>query len=200
MSCRAFTVVEALVAVALLGILLVLGLVGLQKVRDQGQEVRCMTHLRQWGSAIHRYVADHNQSFPLSYPFGDGRSWQTFYAPSLVADYVLNGVSPEEWMEGKGINGCRRFHDLYHSYLYNMHLGTPGFGHRYLGRMNLIAQPSALLMMTDASDTGPSQSGFSYLPGHPERIGKVHRGRYHALYVDGHLEARSEVDLRQILP
>src|SRR5208337_4118322 len=57
---RAFTLVELVVVVAILGILAALLLPALSRAKGQGQSVACKNHLGQIGRAMTMYVSDYN--------------------------------------------------------------------------------------------------------------------------------------------
>lgn len=208
-----FSLVEMLVAIGIVLILAVLAVGGVSRMLQSAQRAHCLSNLRQWGVAVNLFVADHDDTFPLSFPYNDGRAWYNA-GYSLVTDYILNGPNDAEgqrrWNLGLGINGCPAHADnkvktnppkLYSSYSYNFHLGQPspaasGAG-GYFGKRSRIKNPANVLMIVDAP-TNMEVSGFSRFT--PERIGKCHDGHFNAVYVDGHVESRAEVDPKQIFP
>jgi prepilin-type N-terminal cleavage/methylation domain-containing protein len=58
---RAFTLVELLMVIAIIGILVGLLAVGLSSAKEKGKSVRCIGNLRQIGIATTMYAQDHNE-------------------------------------------------------------------------------------------------------------------------------------------
>jgi len=50
---RAFTLVELLVVIAVLGVLMSLLIPTLAKVKDAAIRAKCMSNLKQWGMTVH---------------------------------------------------------------------------------------------------------------------------------------------------
>ena len=65
---RAFTLVELLVVMAVLGIVISLFVPALGKARESARRAQCTNNLRQIGTAIYLYLDDHNFTFP---PLGE---------------------------------------------------------------------------------------------------------------------------------
>jgi prepilin-type N-terminal cleavage/methylation domain-containing protein/prepilin-type processing-associated H-X9-DG protein len=62
---RAFTLVELLVVVAIIGVLVALLLPAVQSARETSRRVQCSNHIKQWTLGLHTYH-DTNQSFPAA--------------------------------------------------------------------------------------------------------------------------------------
>ena len=62
--CRAFTLVELLVVVAIIGLLAAMLLPALGKAKDSGRRAGCISNLRQMGIAVHGYAQDNDGRIP----------------------------------------------------------------------------------------------------------------------------------------
>jgi len=89
---RAFTLVEILVVLAIMGILAVLLLPAVSSFDTQAKQARCVSNLRRIAAAFHTYAADNGGRFP--YAFGDpapdpsaSGGWNNTWA-SRVAPYL----------------------------------------------------------------------------------------------------------------
>jgi prepilin-type N-terminal cleavage/methylation domain-containing protein len=85
---RAFTLVELLIVVAVVGILAALLLPALAKSKAKAERATCLSNLRQWGVAIALYAGENHNSFPDNRD-GSGLSWcgnsiQMFWTNYLV--------------------------------------------------------------------------------------------------------------------
>ena len=63
-AARAFTLIELLVAIAIIAILAALLLSALHGARSRAQGVECRNNLKQWGTALHLFAADHDDFLP----------------------------------------------------------------------------------------------------------------------------------------
>jgi prepilin-type N-terminal cleavage/methylation domain-containing protein/prepilin-type processing-associated H-X9-DG protein len=95
---RAFTLVEVLVAVAIMALLVGLLLPAVQTAREASRRTQCSNNLRQIGIALHSYYSRHNV-FPPGYlsevddeadDLGPGWSW----ASMLLDDLELGNLKP----------------------------------------------------------------------------------------------------------
>jgi prepilin-type N-terminal cleavage/methylation domain-containing protein/prepilin-type processing-associated H-X9-DG protein len=60
----AFTLVELLTVIAIVGVLAAISAAGVDKVRGKARQAGCISNLRQIGAAWHLYLADNNGAFP----------------------------------------------------------------------------------------------------------------------------------------
>jgi len=83
---RAFTLVELLVAMAVIAILVALLLSGLHRAKATAHAAECRNNLKEWGTALHLFAADHDDFLP---PEGKPTPLETDLAnPTYQAWYV----------------------------------------------------------------------------------------------------------------
>jgi prepilin-type N-terminal cleavage/methylation domain-containing protein/prepilin-type processing-associated H-X9-DG protein len=94
---KAFTLVELLVAVAIIGILGAISLTGVQGVFERSNNARCVATMRSLGQAMHLYSVENNGRFPRSFHSSGAHrepGWAASIAPYLGAPTATN---PQEW-------------------------------------------------------------------------------------------------------
>ena len=99
---RAFTLLELLVAIVIIGLVLAMLLPTMGRVREGARRVQCMNNLRQHGIAWYLYLDDHDECFPVDnlppsaggatkYTFGGKQGSYSFYDENYDARWrVLN--------------------------------------------------------------------------------------------------------------
>jgi prepilin-type N-terminal cleavage/methylation domain-containing protein/prepilin-type processing-associated H-X9-DG protein len=83
---KAFTLVEMLVVVAIIGILAGLLLPALAKGKMRAQQIQCVSNLKQIGVAFHSFLHDHNSLLPMEVSTNDGGTLEYVYA-----SYAMGG-------------------------------------------------------------------------------------------------------------
>ena len=84
---RAFSLVELLVVVAIIGVLSTLGLAATRGVTEKSKATRCLNDLRQVGTAIQLYVGESGGRFPDT-SHQPGRSWTNTLATFLTTNFI----------------------------------------------------------------------------------------------------------------
>lgn len=111
---RAFTLIELLTVIAIIGILAAIIIPVVGRVRESAKSAQCVSNLRQQGVAFMAYVNDHQQRYPLPWDGSndpDNNWWARLapYAGSPLPDRKLNAT---EWdllklaINSKTILGC----------------------------------------------------------------------------------------------
>ena len=114
---NAFTLVELLVVIAVIGILLALLLPALRRAREKARSAKCMTNMRNVGQAFHQYTINSDDYMPISY-------WSLQIWPYLKNHDVLWCPSATEAARVDEDPYWLYYH-CYFSYSYNSHGWDP---------------------------------------------------------------------------
>jgi prepilin-type N-terminal cleavage/methylation domain-containing protein/prepilin-type processing-associated H-X9-DG protein len=88
---RAFTLVELLVVIGIIGLLIAILLPALAKVREQAKQIKCMTQLRQIAIGLVNYSSSNQGNFP---------PWSSWHAyPDGAYSNPLDDAPGESWTE-----------------------------------------------------------------------------------------------------
>lgn len=108
-SCRrtqAFTLLEMLIAIAVLGMMMILTTSAVQKVRESASKMRCQDNLRQIGLGLHQYHAQRDRlpggvtPYDPSDPFGVTMPWHLQVLP-YVGEESLWNLSEAAWQSDR---------------------------------------------------------------------------------------------------
>jgi len=206
---RAWTLVEMLVVIGLVGVLAAFLLPVVNNARKKSHQVQCLQNMRQIAQSLISYTNDHNGITPPAYDEEQGRNWSELLvkwdgsAPSLrnshnsygtlsywkcpenrVQENAPLGSQGGEEMGGYAINGWSKT-SLPHDNRFA--------GNRYAN----FQSPSKLYMLTEADyyrteesstdGTGSIPAGL-YTSG-VRRTRYVHFGKVNVVYADGHGES-----------
>ncbi|HWL53362.1 MAG TPA: type II secretion system protein [Chthoniobacteraceae bacterium] len=67
LTCRAFSLLELLLAITVVAVIALFGFSGFRHLRERTADAQCVTNLRQLGAATLAYVADHRGELPYYY-------------------------------------------------------------------------------------------------------------------------------------
>ena len=90
----AFTLVELVVVIAVIGILMGLLLPAVQKARAQGRKTDCLNNLKNIGLAIHEYH-DNHESLPPSRTYDHYTTWAFVILPYLEQNDLFQEADPQ---------------------------------------------------------------------------------------------------------
>jgi prepilin-type N-terminal cleavage/methylation domain-containing protein/prepilin-type processing-associated H-X9-DG protein len=161
---RAFTLVELLVAIAIIAILGGLLLSALGRAKASAQALSCRNNLRQWGTATLLYVADNKDFLP---PEGDStpddNCTNTGWYIQLPQQLNLTRYHDMPWRTNadadlghtiwicpsnpRRCNASSKTNNLFH-YCLNDHVNGTGTNN-YRTRMGCIPKPSATVWLFD---------------------------------------------------
>ncbi|RRJ95525.1 DUF1559 domain-containing protein [Opitutaceae bacterium TAV4] len=216
----AFTLIELLTVIAIIGILAALTIVGISRARQTARTAVCKSNLRQLGSAVLLYTNDNKGCLPPTrYPDGLNNGDKQWYS-NLLQTYL----PAQPWFdEGfgnirEGIWRCPGAELVwwgggYGSNITHLMRVRP-LNDSILPRINTITRPSQLWLFGDAqcvnySPPGrpagdwtwnrvkcPIDPGNSWTSSGAETAAPRHGGKANIVYVDGHVGSRTFDELK----
>ena len=198
---RAFTLVEILVVVAIIGILAAIIFPTFLLVRDKARRTSCVSNLQQIGAAVEMYKADYDERFPFAVdPFDKneaiGGGFSTGFdalIPTLpMVNEVLLPYSSRQVFQCAGDTGFE-FDEQTGQRMDALPSCYEKFGTSYYYRTELAA-----LQVQEVSIQEPSKLNLMF-----DSYGRWHAGgllrhewRYNTLFADSHVKnlSRAQFD------
>lgn len=160
-STRAFTLLELLIVIAIIGVLVGLALPVLSGMRKRTNDAKCISNLRQLGTATLTYVADKG-FFPVSFETGAGASnnWQRELDPYLGdADAIKR--CPAAVLPNKGAS----HYSMNQNVFYDPNNESPRIKDPKTGAQ--IEKPGEVILIMDGlqNSNGDAQGGMTQFRG-----------------------------------
>jgi prepilin-type N-terminal cleavage/methylation domain-containing protein/prepilin-type processing-associated H-X9-DG protein len=197
---RAFTLIELLTVIAIIGILAAILIPVVGKVRSSARATQCASNLRQVGVGLQLF-ANENQGrliWTSRDPGGPFVEWYKNLRPYVTTTPYRTGQLPVDPFRcpDSNIIAESHFSRSYHlASEYNNRNGSDPSHHRVvLGRMNA---PSRIVVVLDAWQNAtnttviPSEVGA----GTTHRVASRHGGQANLLFADFHVERRDPATL-----
>lgn len=209
-SLRGFTLVEILVAIAILAVVASLFLPAMGKMRDQANRVKCLSNIRQQLAGMQAYAADNKTFWSITTDSADDapaslypeyiEDARVFVCPSTRNVVRTNPSSPKTMMDNKMVfvdltnnaAGGRTDKNGGHSYEYcgwlQYEFDPPyfkvpekdGANKKSLSLIAKYGNASKMLLIIDADDTG--------LSNYPDATNNHGADGWNFGYADGHAE------------
>ena len=197
---RAFTLIELLTVIAIIGILAAILIPVVGKVRESARAAQCMSNIRQIGIAMLTYADENNGALPTSGGLDEGEVPATDWIlwrrsddqmrDSAIVPYLGGSFTPDIYRcpsDEEATNRAYRF-----SYSLNRALGESSSSPRFAelaqlnGRVHNVPDPSRIILMAEEASPNDSSAWLGFAE---DALTERHNGRGHVSFVDGHVRA-----------
>lgn len=203
-----FTLMELLVVVAVVGILAAVLLMGVGKLKERGNGVKCANNLRQIGVALASYVGDHDGALvPGSEP-EPGKMWYNVLEPYMSDGPEIDPSSPNrpKWQQCPSKVFTKNPDRFSVGYGWNYYFFGLSFAdgeytkwlYGYGARMSTVQKPSQTIIIGDSMDMKKVTESFQniYVYFAYDLFARRHGDRGNYLFLDGHVESQTPEYLR----
>lgn len=129
---RGYTLVETLVAIAIVGLLVALLLPAVQSARESARRAQCKSQLKQLGLGLHQYH-DALRSFPPGLCSTSQMFWSGFLLPCVEQQALVDSLDANQpWHAGSNAEACATYLPVYRcpSSIAPRHLTAQGIADR----------------------------------------------------------------------
>ncbi|MEM6820486.1 MAG: prepilin-type N-terminal cleavage/methylation domain-containing protein [Verrucomicrobiota bacterium] len=204
-SLKAFTLVELLVVIVILGLLVGLAVPATLKVREKGQEAQCINNLRSLQLANEMYATDNDGVYVAAYTTDSTGSLTQWYSNLEYRDMLASVLDLDNRFSWSKELLCpvayqakeNRYDSITASYGINRNAlitngGMSGSNSSSAIRAANISRPSQTVAFADATDWQVKSSALSAWTGREGQQGNSavayrHNGRCHVVFYDGHV-------------
>jgi len=203
---QGFTLVELLVVIAIIATLAAIATLGSQRMIAHAASTKCVSNLRQIGTAMGTYVTENSGKIPYSNePNTIGFSHWTAPLPKLldVGEGSVKFPLRSDYDKASAVHpfNCPTCKTRFRTYAANMNaMCYLGQGGNYAMR-NMSSAPNlaALILITDdtQADPAPKNNGKGVFDSSSfvSQIGARHNGKANMLFADFHIESRARESL-----
>lgn len=200
-NCRAFTLIELLIVIAIIALLAAILFPVFSRARDNARRAACLSNMKQLGTAVMMYTQDYDEMMPGNDSLDEGagltngfmdssavRNWaksidpylknlQVFRCPSALP-YTATGSSGSAYAEVSGSNG-----------------GNTSYAGNYIvadRKLAAIPTPASTVFLHEfniyqrAAQMRPYPSGNNFTQFHNTKMENLHFDGGNRLFCDGH--------------
>jgi prepilin-type processing-associated H-X9-DG protein len=197
------SMVELLVAIAIITILVMLGMKGFQAARARGEAISCMNNLRQLGVALQTYTQDYNDTFPFPNDYHGAKTcWFNAVDPYLLNKTAATNKASENLHFSKQDPIVKRLGPSWvtnaHTIKMNQWLGEDAKGDRRFYSFKELSDASRTVLLVDGrAETEKLANGEpATMARNPQgsegMVARRHLNQANVLFADGHVNLRKE--------